>query len=52
MALIDTIHVNELKKICEFWGFNFDEYVESFKRQYPDIEILGGDEGLQEDQEQ
>ncbi len=38
------VRIEELKEQCEYWGFNFKEYVKSFRRQYPDIEIIGGEE--------
>jgi len=48
-----VVYKSELEKMCRFWGWNLNEYIESFKRQYPDIEIIGEESGrIQKGREQ
>jgi hypothetical protein len=55
MTMIDSIHIDELRGPCTLYGWSLKRYVESFKRQYPDIMIIGEPEDygseLQEGQE-
>ena len=51
--MIESIHIRELQNVCRAFGFEYNSYVKSFKRKYPEIMIIGDTSGrVQEDKEQ